>query len=226
MDTQPFQIFRPFTVVLGTALFTKEDDIRSDTEAAKKLEIQKTASLHQVHGRNVVLVREPSDRIIEADAMITDVPDLALCIRWADCQNFAVFALEKKILGVIHASWKGMRDGMLPAFFQKLNDEFGIEGKDCSVGAGPSLCTKCADFTDPHKEIPTAPSAFVQGKNVDLRGWADSLIRAEGVERFERHPDCTRCNPEKYWTYRGGDREEVKKGHTNMLVASLLASDT
>ncbi len=156
--------------------------------------------------------------------MITDVPGLALCIRWADCQNFVVCEPKKKILGTMHVGWKCLRDGTIPSMFKVLKDEFGVKGEDCLVAGGPSLCMKHSEFSDPLNEIPNVPPEFVSGKRVDLRGWSKQQLRDAGVtdSHIEIHPDCTRCHPEIFWTYRGGHREEVKKGHTNMVACVML----
>jgi len=209
---------------LRIALFTKDDDIRSDAGAAQKIGASKAAALHQAHGNRVVVVRDELKRTEQADGMITDAPDLALCIRWADCQNFVVYEPKKKILGAMHVGWRCLRDGTIPSMFKLLKDKFGVNGEDCIVAGGPSLCMGHSEFTDPLDEIPNVPHEYVHDHLVDLRGWARGQLRDAGVDdsHVEIHPDCTRCRPDLYWTYRGGHREEVKQGHTNMLTCALL----
>ena len=206
-------------------MWTKDDDVRSDGEAARRLGIDetRTAGLHQVHGNAVVMVREPTHRTIDADGMLTDERNLLLCTRWADCQNFAVFVPGTQIIGVLHSGWKGLVAGAIPSFFKTLKREWNVDAADAYVAAGPSLCQQCASFTDPVTELPGIPPELIDGRHADLRGWADRQLMDAGVrtDRFERHPDCTRCSPEKYWTYRGGHREEVKSGRTNMLAIRL-----
>jgi copper oxidase (laccase) domain-containing protein len=82
----------------------------------------------------------------------------------------------------------------------------------------------CADFSDPTTELPGIDVQFFHGKNVDLRAIADAQLIACGVaqKNIERHPDCTRCRPDIYWTYRGGDREAVLQGKTNVTVCQIL----
>jgi hypothetical protein len=227
MIRDPFTILHPFADQLGVGLWDKVDDVRGDQAAADTLDSTKAAGLHQVHGNRVIIVREPILRTQKADGMITDVPDLTLCIRWADCQNFVVFCPEKRVAGVLHAGWRGIEAGAIGAFFRILYEEWGIRGEDVYVGAGPSLCKRCADFTDPVRELPHTDPAFKDGKHVDLQEAATHAFFQNGVvpEHFERSPDCTRCHPELYWTYRGGHREEVKTGHTNMLACVLREKD-
>lgn len=223
MVRNPFHILEPLTKNLTVAMFTKEDDIQSDTQAGEAFNLSKTAGLHQVHGNRVIIVREERNRSDEADGMITDKKNLLLCIRWADCQNFVVYAPKKNIAGIMHVGWKGLIAGTIPSFFELLKKEFDIDAKDTFVFAGPSLCKNCSEFSDPKNELPGLPINLLHGKNADLQGWADHQLFELGLkkENAERHPDCTKCNPEKYWTYRGGHREEVKQGHTNMMTVAL-----
>lgn len=221
MIASPFSIFRPFEDRLKVALFIKEDDIRSDADAARALGIANTAGLKQMHGKRTVIINAPTNRTEEADGMITDVPDLALCTRWADCQNFVMYDPERNRVGVLHVGWKGLIAGAIPEFFTLFSED----PKNVLVGAGPSLCQQCADFTDPARELPSIHKKFVEGNTVDLRAAATEQMLSLGVlpKNVERHRDCTRCSPGTYWTYRGGDRDDVKNGHSNMLVCSLIS---
>ncbi|NOS67881.1 MAG: polyphenol oxidase family protein [Candidatus Peribacteraceae bacterium] len=223
MITTPFALLRQFEQDLSVALYVKADDVGSDQAAARGIDAAQAAGLWQIHGNKTVIIRGPSNRTEQADGMITNVPGIALCIRAADCQNFVVYEPSKKVLGALHVGWKGLIAGAVPEFFTTLKKEFGIEPSETFVGAGPSLCTTCADFSDPVRELPGLSTEFIHGKTADLQGAATAQMIALGVapDRIERHPDCTRCHPETYWTYRGGDRERVKEGHTNMLVCYL-----
>ena len=223
MITSPFAIFRPFEKRIRVIFFMKDDDIRDDQTAAQKIGTKDAAGLHQMHDNETVVIRTPTNRTIPADGMITDVPSLALCLRVADCQSFVIYEPKKNILGLLHVGWRGVITGAIPEFFTVLKKEFGIVPAETFVGAGPSLCTRCADFMDPEKELPTVSRKFINGRNADLRGAATEQLTSLGVLRnhIEQHPDCTRCHPELYWTYRGGDRDAVKKGRTNMMVCAL-----
>jgi hypothetical protein len=141
-------------------------------------------------------------------------------VRTADCQPFVAYAPAHGVLGVLHVGWRGLKDGAIPAFFSLLREEWNIVPQDILIAAGPSLCTQCAEFTDPARELSTVAPMYVHGKHVDLRSAADHELLALGVEpeHLERHPECTRCQHNRYWTYRGGDRSAVKSGFTNVLA--------
>jgi copper oxidase (laccase) domain-containing protein len=225
MRKDPFSLLRPYVDCLAVAFFEKSDDIAGDSTAAEALGFPAAAGTHQVHGAQTVIVRGPLARTEQADGMITDTPGLLLCTRWADCQNFLIYAPERGVLGVLHAGWRGVIGGAVTGFYGVLHDEWGIEPAETLVCAGPSLCRQCADFTDPVSELPGFPPDLIQGKCADLQQAAHRQFLALGVqpEHFERDPDCTRHHPERYWTYRGGHRAEVQAKHTNMLACGLRA---
>ncbi len=203
------------------AFFRKEDPAMTDTESATCIGARDAAALTQVHGARVIRVRGPLARTEEADGMITDVPGLALHIRAADCQNFVILAEKQRVLGVLHAGWRGLDAGIIEKFFDVLLREFGVTPREVLIGAGPSLCKHCAAFTDPLTELNNIPRSCIQGNTVDLQRAATLQFLALGVpeDAIERMSACTKCDHETYWTYRGGDREAVKEGRTNVLTA-------
>lgn len=205
-------------------MLTRSDDVTTDDEIARVLGAQTMASLDQVHGNRCIVVREDSRRQEKADSLATDQKNLTLTVRFADCQNFFVFDPVKNILCLIHAGWKGVQCEAICHAFTCLKSEWGTDAKDALVGAGPSLCKKHAEFTDPEKEIPELV-AYIEGSCVDLNRAADDQFFSLGVQRqhFERMNACTMCDPETYWSYRGGDDEVAEGKKRNVLAATLRA---
>ncbi|KKW39510.1 hypothetical protein A2454_01570 [Candidatus Peribacteria bacterium RIFOXYC2_FULL_55_14] len=225
MIDQPFSLFAPYADRICVALFTKEDAILSDTDAAKHLGLQKAAGLHQVHGGKTVVVQEAHNRTIQADGMLTDTRELLLAVRWADCQNFVMYAPAAHVAGVLHVGWRGLLASAIPAFFSVLQKKWGIPASEVLVGAGPSLCLACAEYANPGHELrKRVSSAYGRNCCIDLQRMAEDQLKSCGVlpKHTERHSDCTRCHRETYWTYRGGHREQVLAGKTNMLCCALL----
>jgi copper oxidase (laccase) domain-containing protein len=223
MTLQPFSIFLPYEDRVKICMLTKQDAVQTDSEAGSLLGGE-GASLHQVHGNRTVVITTPEKAETRADGMLTQQCNLPLCIRWADCQNFIVYAPEQHVVGLLHAGWRGLIAGAIPAFFQELQTQFSVSPENVLVGAGPSLCTACAGFSNPAEELPTLQKQFIEGTCANLQGAAEDVLFTLGVlpENFERHADCTRCNPKQYWTYRGGDREHVQQGRVNRLCCSVL----
>lgn len=222
MQRNPFVHLAKFTNI-EVAIFDRTDAVIGDQAAAAQLGYTDAAGLHHVHGARSIIVSGSLLRTEKADGMMTQTAKLVLCTRWADCQNFVIYVPAPEIMGVLHVGWRGVVAEAIPAFMQTLQEHWKIDPAHVFVGAGPSLCARCAEFTDPARELPNVPLQFVQGRHVDLQAAATAQWLACGIhpKHVERHPDCPKCMPEQYWTYRGGHREEVASGTSNMLVAVL-----
>jgi copper oxidase (laccase) domain-containing protein len=195
-----------------------------DTALAYAMGSKDYAALDQVHGNRIVRVEESIARNEKADGMITNCMNIVLQIRSADCQTFLAFAPTERVLGVLHVGWKGLLCDAIPAFFRSLEAWWGIPGQETVVCGGPSLCMECSEFQNPQEEFPGIPEEFFSGRLVDLRSIAEEQLFQCGVvaKNFERMEGCTCCDTHTYWSYRGGDREKVLKGKTNVLACMLV----
>jgi hypothetical protein len=222
MIQNPFALLEPFGEV-DVSLFTKTDQIKSDDATAAMLGDAPYVSAEQVHGTRTIRVSAALHATEQADGLVTDHQNLWLFTRFADCQGFALYAPQSRVIGVLHAGWRGLTAGAIPAFFEVLEREWGIAPRETWVVAGPSLCTEHAEFTDPVRELPSLDPKFFHGRHVDLRGAADEQFFRLGVPRdhFERSRDCTFCRSDLYWSYRGGDRAAVQDRFRNVLAARL-----
>lgn len=220
----PFTSLTPFADTLRVTFFSKISDTMEDAKVGAAFGDAPTAALHQVHSDRVIRTQGPIARTEEGDGLCTDIHGLVLTIRTADCQPILLYAPKRRVVGLVHAGWRGLLKGVIPAAFILLREEWGIAGDDVTACIGPSLCTNCAEFSDPARELPGIDPRFFRGRRADLRAIADMQLRRCGVTkiRIERHGDCTRCRPDLYWTYRGGHREAVQAGHANVLACMLL----
>lgn len=223
MIDHPFPLLRRFQGRVSVTLLTKNDAVKTDEDIGRVLMSDQVASLWQMHGNRTVVVKNPTSRTEQADGIATDVAGLTLTVRWADCQNFLILEPERGIICLVHAGWRGMKAGALTCAFEALKSEWEIDPKNVWVGAGPSLCKACAEFSNPREELSELKD-FIDGNAVDLQAAADFELKNIGVltEHIDRSPDCTNCRADVYWSYRGGDQEEVKHGWANCLAATII----
>lgn len=220
----PFRLFDQFPA-FEVGMLIKQHNVLTDEDVAKALGVPEVASMEQTHEDGVAVAEAADSRVPGVDGLITAVPNLTLTVRWADCQNFAIYAPKQGVCGILHAGWKSLAANIIPTFFKKLEKEFSVKPADTYVGAGPSLCMMCADFTDPATELPAEWVFHIDGKYADLQGIATKQILNLGVPRshFERHPDCPRCMPETYWTWRGRDKTMPSEKLRNVLACRIVA---
>lgn len=224
MHESPFTIFGPFADSVRIDFLGKDYCLfhDSDTAAALGIPLSQLASSTQPHASKTVRIHEALQGVEGADGLVTDAKSVTLTSRSADCQTFVAFDPKKNVIGVLHAGWKGVLLGAIEEWISTFKNEWRSDAKDLIIGAAPSLGKECAEFTDPKTELPGVSDGFTDGRLVDLMGIADEKLRRLGVEHFQRMPGCTKCNPETFWSYRGPDREEVRKGARNVLAITLI----
>lgn len=141
-----------------------------------------------------------------ADAMITDVPQVALLVKQADCQSVILFDPERQVVANVHCGWRGNVRNILEQVVRRMNREFGSEPHHMAAAIGPSLGPCCAEFVNFQGYFPESFRSFRVGPNrFDL--WAVSrqqLIRA-GLpgHHIACARICTRCRTDLFYSYRG-----------------------
>ena len=90
---------------------------------SKKMYVKKKRLIlmHQTHSNKVVEINEKNlDRNINSDAMITGYKKVALGVLTADCVPILVYDKRNKIIGCIHAGWKGALSGIIKKTIIKI----------------------------------------------------------------------------------------------------------
>ena len=81
----------------------------------------KLVLMHQTHSNKVIEIKKNNCRKkIIADAMITKMKDLAICVLTADCVPIIVYDSRSEIIGCIHAGWKGAFYGIIDNTIKKI----------------------------------------------------------------------------------------------------------
>ncbi len=99
-------------------------DIQKNLNFVAKLmavEKSKLILMHQTHSNKVVEVKKNNYRKkIIADAIVTQMEDLALAVVTADCVPIIVYDIKNQIIGCIHAGWKGALSGIIDNTIKKI----------------------------------------------------------------------------------------------------------
>lgn len=113
---------------------------------AEAIGARETAMVNQVHGREVVVVRAGSswpDQRPEADALISDAPEIAIAVRAADCVPLLLADRTRGVVAAVHAGWRGTNARIAVAAVEALAREFGTGPADLIVAVGPSIGACC-----------------------------------------------------------------------------------
>jgi hypothetical protein len=169
--------------------------------------------LNQVHGTQIQTVDRHcfSDDIPETlhvgtgDAMITNVPGLALVVLVADCQAVLMVDPVKRVIANVHVGWRGNVNHILCRTIMGMRSRFGCDPKDLHVGISPSLGPCCAEFINFAYEIPEMYWHHKDRRNrFDLWALSREQLLMEGVSPGNIHVSgiCTRCRTDHYFSYR------------------------
>ena len=77
---------------------------------AKTMAVKRSSLIlmHQTHSNKVIEIKKNNYRKkIIADAMITKIKGFAIAVVTADCVPIIIYDLNNKVIGCVHAGWKG-----------------------------------------------------------------------------------------------------------------------
>ena len=90
---------------------------------AKKMGVKKTKLIlmHQTHSNKVVEIKKYNYKNkINADAIVTKMSGIAIGVLTADCVPIIIYDIKNKIIGCIHAGWKGAFSGIIYNAIKKV----------------------------------------------------------------------------------------------------------
>ena len=151
------------------------------------------------------------------DGLITNCPGVALVTFAADCTPILLFDPVSKAIGAVHAGWRGTALGIAAKAVEAMVQEFGCARENICAAIGPCIGKCCfeTDWDVPQAMLdslgPKAVTGFSrQGEKyyVDNKFLNALWLQRAGIGALEISPDCTKCNPRRYWSHRvhGGHR--------------------
>lgn len=216
----------------------------ADAELLAALGCARVVQVKQVHGARAVTAAEVVASLAggagaEADALVARpaaaVPSsggspatVAVGVRVADCVPVLVARTDTGAVAAIHAGWRGVVAGVIPAGVDLL-------GRGALVAAiGPCIGACCfevgADVAErigfvTRRAAPAAPAAPHVGAltgdkaYVDLRAAVRAQLRSLGLaeEAIEDVPGCTKHEPERFHSFR---RDGANSGRMLAAIAT------
>lgn len=151
------------------------------------------------------------------DGLITNEPNVALVCFSADCVPVLLYDPVKKAVAAVHSGWRGTAQAICLRAVEALTAHYGCDPADLRAAIGPAIGACCfetdADVPEAMRAAfgaDAAPYITRRGEKffVDNRGLCAMQLRRAGVQTIDQNTDCTRCQPERFWSHRatGGDR--------------------
>ena len=192
----------------------KENVLKNLELVGKKIGCDKGSliTLCQTHSNNVVHFSNNAGvkNKLNADAIVSEVKNIGIGILTADCAPILFYNPKKKIIGCVHAGWKGALNGIIKNTIQKFN-ELDSNINDLFAVVGPCIGKKSykvkIDFLKKFIEKDKKNSNFfVKTKNneylFDLRGFINKEMLNLNINNIENIDLDTFSEKEFFYSYR------------------------
>lgn len=164
--------------------------------------------LRQVHGNRTVLADHTDCR--EADAHWTAQRDTPLAILTADCLPVVIAAKDASCVGIAHAGWRGLSNGILESLLTTLP----LAPAQLFAWLGPAISVNAYEVGDDVRQCLLKthgeealhyfhPSARTTGRwMADLPGLATLILHRGGIDTITASRSCTVAEPQDFFSHR------------------------
>ncbi len=210
---------------LGLSTGDNDGNVRRNIEImAERLNIDAgdIVETHQTHTNNIMYVTqehkgkiysEENERIRDIDGLYTDKKNLVLMSFHADCTPVFLYDPVKKVIGMVHAGWRGTIQNIAGVMVRAFIKDFDSAPEDIRAVIGPSLCRDCFEVDEDVKDLFVATDERFTDF-MDKRGikyyfnlWEINkyLMMKEGMrtENIEISGACTKCRNDLFFSHRG-----------------------
>jgi YfiH family protein len=172
-----------------------------------------------VHGDNIFVIKPHGDyfssrEALNYDAIVTNRTNVAICIKTADCVPVFLVDRVKKIIGAVHAGWRGSSLEISAKVARLMQNTYGSRPTDILAAIGPSIGGCCYEIDE------AAAESFRRQKHAgdflsqsERRGrWMLDLVEVNrrqvldcGVPEanIEAAGLCTVCRQDIFFSHRG-----------------------
>ncbi len=201
--------------------------------------------VHQVHGDRILTIDDAESQTFDPqdlgyDAIITNRPGLALCMKTADCVPVLMVDTEKRIVAAVHAGWRGSSLNISGKVLRLLSERYGTRPQDVQAAIGPAIGACCyevdAKVYEAMESHPARDKIFVPlsgtgtgiGIGTEMGKWKLNLALANRCQLQELEVPgenihdanlCTSCASEWFYSHR------KEGGITGRMLNFIMIND-
>lgn len=170
------------------------------------------ATAEQVHGTRIVVVpalKSPR-KYPSADGLLSAAAGQPLGIFTADCVPIFIEAPAQRIIGALHAGWRGVQGHILGRALGILRRRWGVLPRDVHLRTGPSIGPCCFEVrSDVAKYFPASRRRRGDRWVVDLPDAVRRQARQLGIpaKQIAVSAACTR-HQRRFYSYRRDATDE------------------
>lgn len=179
----------------------------------------------QVHQGHVEVIRDNANnlegiKIPQTDGVVTNKPHVLLTTVHADCLAVYFYDKNKKVIGVVHAGWRGTAIGIVGNALRTMEAEYGSRPEHVSTFISPGISKCCfeigAEVYEEFRKKWSWIDEFAEKKgekyHLDLKGINKRQLLEAGVKEIQVSEHCTCCEPDLFCSYRGEQGTKIRMG--------------
>jgi len=190
------------------------------------------ATVWQVHGDTIKTIRQVEDignSEDRADAIVSNVPNILVGAKTADCVPVLIGDPKTGAFATIHAGWRGTVQSFVAKAVQRLNEEYGSDASDMIAAIGPAA--GCGNYEIGSDVIEAFAENFAESEKyfkptrdghalVDLHMSNCDQLTTCGLDPANVYtaPYCTMDRPDLFFSYR---LEKRRYGKTGRLLSVI-----
>ena len=198
--------------IVDRAIADRKDLKRALLE--KGFEFDVIQFVNQVHGADVITIDAHSkvhgdQNLPKADAIVTTLEKVVIGVFTADCAPIFLYDEVKKIVAVIHAGWKGAKNGVIKSTVAEMKK---LGAKNIIALIGPMIQQKSYEvsqefFDDFTNEDEGNKIFFINGNKTgkhmfDLPSYVEKKLCEENVSEIKNSRIDTYENEKEFFSYR------------------------
>jgi hypothetical protein len=190
------------------------------------------ASSWQIHSADVRVVKDfadAKDGDQKNDALASDLPNLLVGVKTADCVPVLLGDVKTKAFAAVHAGWRGTVNSIVIKAIETMHEHFGTNARDLICAIGPAATCKNyevgQEVIDAFEEkFSTCGKLFHKTRNghalIDLHLANKDQLTSAGVqaEKIFTAPFCTIERTDLFFSYRVEKRLYGKTGRLLSVV--------
>ena len=172
--------------------------------------------INQTHS-NLSVDADSLSTIVDADACYSKKLGIVCGVLTADC--LPIFVCNKKgtTIGIIHAGWRGLVDGIIESLIESLN----CNGEDLLVHLGPAISQLSFEVGDEVKsqylsKNKNFENCFTYLNNkyyLDLYEAARIVLKSFGISSVSGGDRCTYKESDQFFSYRRDSKYSGRMAH-------------
>lgn len=181
---------------------------------------EQMVSPKQTHSKNIGIVKSNKDIFPNTDALITNIPNICIFVRTADCVPILLYDPVQKAAAAIHSGWKSTIQEISKHTIELMQKEYDTKPENLIAGIGPSIgpdvyevgpevieqFRNCFSFDHYITPIQDSNKGLLNLWRVNQQILINSGIPESQIEIAEM---CTYLNPDLFYSAR---RDGVKTG--------------